>query len=114
MTKDAQIAALQDQVNQLTALLEAAMAEIVELKQRLGKNSRNSDQPPSSDGLSKKPALPRKRGLRKSGGQPGHPGKTLKMSEQPDHHIIHPVAQRRCTCGCDLSAVSANLDYERR
>jgi transposase len=114
MTKDEQIAALQEQVRQLTALLEAAMAEIVELKQRLGKNSRNSDKPPSSDGLSKKPALPRKRGLRKPGGQPGHPGKTLKMSEQPDWLVIHPVAAPRCTCGCNLTRVSAHLDWQRR
>ncbi|WP_420459379.1 IS66 family transposase [Neolewinella sp.] len=114
MTKDAHIAALQAQVNQLTVLLDAALVKIAELEQRLNMNSRNSDKPPSSDGLSKKPALPRKRGLRKSGGQPGHPGRTLNMSERPDHRIIHPMTGPRCTCGCDLTTVSAHLDWERR
>lgn len=114
MTKDEQIAALQSQVDQLTVLLEAALARIAHLEQRLNKNSGNSDKPPSSDGLTKQPALPRKRGLRKPGGQPGHPGKTLKMVARPDHQIVHRVGDNRCTCGCDLTQVAAHLDWERR
>ena len=111
MSKDEQIAALELQVSQLTAGLMAALAEIVELKQQLSKNSRNSDKPPSSDGLAKKPAIPRRRGQRKSGGQPGHPGASLKASPQPDHLKIHPVLTTHCDCGCSLVAVSGSTDH---
>ncbi len=68
MSKDEQIVALRHEVAQLRGLLTAAMSELADMRQRLSKNSHNSDQPPSRDGLTKKPALPRKRGSRKPGG----------------------------------------------
>ncbi len=106
MIKDERIAALQEQVNQLTVLLQAAMVTIAELEQRLKRNSRNSDKPPYSDGLTEKAALPRKRGLRKPGGQPGHPGKTLEMVARADHQLVHPIGAQHCTCGCDLTEIT--------
>ena len=46
------------------------------------------------------------------GGQPGHPGATLRLREQPDHVVTHAVTQ--CAgCGQDLQAQPA-LHYERR
>jgi transposase len=114
MTKDAQIAALQLKVEQLSSDLAAALLLIQKLEQRLGKNSRNSDKPPSSDGLSKKPALPRTRGARKPGGQKGHPGKTLEMSASPDKEMLHPVKDKVCDCGCDLSGVKNEPDWDKR
>lgn len=47
-------------------------ARIAELEARLTADSHNSHQPPSRDGLRKRPALP-KPGGRQRGGQPGRP-----------------------------------------
>ncbi len=66
----------------------ALKAENAELRQRLGQNSKNSHKPPSSDGLGKKPAFKQSKG-KKSGGQAGHPGKTLAMVPHPDQVIVH-------------------------
>jgi transposase len=64
------------------------------LEQQLAKNSRNSSKPPSSDGYNKpKPKSLRKKGSRKSGGQPGHSGKTLELSKNPDQIIKHTLSR---------------------
>lgn len=70
-------------------------AENTALKEQLSKNSKNSHKPPSSDGYSKKPALPQSSG-KKTGGQLGHKGRTLKMVEQPDQIIVHHASS--CPC----------------
>lgn len=114
MTKDGQIAALTTQVEQLTVQLQLALFRIQELEQRLNKNSRNSDKPPSSDGLSKKPAIPRERGQRKPGGQSGHTGKTLTMVDTAHEYVLHPVSLQRCKCGHYLSEVTGQPDWDRR
>ena len=103
MTKDDQIVALTAKVEELQQNLLIALAKIAELEQRLRKNSRNSDKPPSSDGLSKKPAIPRKKGVRKPGGQTGHKGHTLELVAEPKHVEIHPVTVPTCSCGCQLN-----------
>ena len=73
--------------------------EIVELKQRikelealLKQNSDNSNWPPSRDKSRKKKKRTRsmrKKSNKKAGGQPGHKGHTLEMSEKPDHVEHH-------------------------
>ena len=108
------ITELEGKVAELSKQLERALLRIQELEQRLNKNSRNSDKPPSSDGLAKKPAIARPRGLRKPGGQKGHPGKTLKTVAHPDHRVVHPVAHPQCGCGCDLSNLTDEGHWERR
>ncbi len=72
-----------------------ALAEhIQKLENQLAKNSRNSGKPPSSDGYDQakpRPKSLRKRTRRKSGGQRGHPGETLKAVEKPDWIEVHRV-----------------------
>ncbi len=82
-------------INQLLATIAALEAEVEALKRQLNQNSRNSHRPPSSEGYRKKPALPRQK--HKRGGQPGHPGNTLKMVDTPDEVVeLKPEVCQAC------------------
>jgi transposase len=74
-------------------------ARIAELERQIGLNSSNSGKPPSSDGL-KKPARVRslrEKSKRKSGGQKGHKGETLRQVAEPDEIENHfPPACAEC------------------
>lgn len=112
----AQIRPLKKQVAALQSENTALRAENLELKERLNRNSRNSSKPPSSDGLSKLPAQRdsslRKTGQRKSGGQTGHKGHTLKQVSIPNHVVKHGLFS--CPdCASDLSGINA-FSVERR
>lgn len=93
-------------------VMEQMLSRIAELEARLSQNSNNSSRPPSSDGLSKKPAFPRSSGG-KRGGQPGHQGNTLKMVETADQIVVHPVADV-CDCGSSLSDVVGQVSSKRQ
>jgi transposase len=93
------------------AVLEAENAE---LKRRLGMNSTNSSMPPSSDSPFTKPAPKslRRRSGRKPGGQPGHPGSTLALVDNPNERRRHEPGP--CT-GCGASLAGApEVGVERR
>ena len=102
---------LQQRLAQRETVIEALQGElaqmrvrVAELEARLGQTSRNSSKPPSSDGLGKPaPRSLRKRGVRKPGGQDGHPGSTLAQVASPDEVIAHEPGCCR-GCGHDLSA----------
>ena len=77
--------------------------EVQSLKEQVAKDSHNSSKPPSSDGLAKpKPKSLRPPSERPTGGQPGHPGHTLRMVEKPDRTVRHAV-ERCVQCGQSLS-----------
>lgn len=91
-----------------------ALAERIQtLEDQLAKNSRNSGKPPSSDGYERPaPRSLRKRRRRRSGGQRGHPGETLKAVEKPQHIQVHRV-QACAYCGHALKRRPA-LGHEKR
>jgi transposase len=101
-------------IEQLPAEVAALRAENAELKRRLGMDSTNSSKPPSSDSPFTKPApksLRRKSG-RKPGGQPGHPGSTLALVDNP--HERKRYEPGPCT-GCGTSLADApEVGMERR
>ena len=105
--------AIIEMVNGLLGVVQTLAARVQELEEKTAKNSRNSSKPPSSDGLKKPaPRSLRKRSGKKSGGQPGHPGRTLKAVDHPQHTVIHLVEQ--CAhCQTSLSEVPVQA-YERR
>src|SRR5262249_17340634 len=87
----AQGALQNEQIVALKGELAAANARVAELERRLGLNSSNSGKPPSSDGLKKPSRTPslRERSGKKTGGQKGHPGETLRRVENPDVIVDH-------------------------
>ncbi len=98
-------------IERLQQMVHALTIENAELKSRLGLNSQNSSKPPSTDGLNKKPAFPKtKKG--KKGGIKGHKGDTLKFVSTPDKTVTILI-QGVCSCGCNLSSISA-LPYQSR
>jgi len=105
--KDIIIKALQDHIKILTA-------RIAELERRLGLNSSNSGKPPSTDGLAKRPLQSlRKKGEKKSGGQLGHKGETLKQVSTPDH--IERYTLKSCpSCQSDLTSIPAHSIQRRQ
>jgi len=122
MTKEEELQALREENRMLKALvaellplkeqLARATARIKELEDRLGKDSRTSSKPPSSDGLARLPRSSRRPSGKRPGGQAGHAGHTLTMVEQPDEVVRHRPAVCR-QCHADLSGVAGSV-VERR
>src|SRR5450755_1434221 len=104
------IAALQTEIIQQRTVIAALQARNAELERQLGLNSGNSGKPPSSDGLKKKPVRVtnlRERSGKKTGGQKGHPGKTLSRTENPDVTVDH-FPETCAGCGAELDKAMAN------
>ena len=97
-----EVAALKAENVALRRECQSLCKKIRALEEKVALNSHNSSKPPSSDGYQKPaPKSLRKKSDRPSGGQPGHPGKTLAMVEAPDLIEMHRVQCCAC-CGRSL------------
>ena len=104
----AYVLSLESQIKELTERLQA-------LEARLNQNSRNSSRPPSTDFFVKEKPNPkslRKNSGRKPGGQEGHQGATLEMTNNPDSIIEHSLSCCK-ECGHTLENIEVEA-YERR
>ena len=75
----------------------------------------NSGKPPSSDGLNKPPRVSslREPSSKKTGGQKGHPGTTLRRTETPDATVDH-YPEACAACGEPLTAAMATGHVARQ
>jgi transposase len=82
-------------VRQLLGQIADLAARVKALEDRLARDSHNSSKPPSTDqpGSRPKPKSLRQKSGRKPGGQPGHPGRTLTVSQTPDRVVTHSPKQ---------------------
>lgn len=94
-------------------LLEGLERRLKSIEEKVEKTSRNSSKPPSSDGLKKGAAEPRRRGEKPGGGQPGHPGATRAMVDAPDA-VVELRPQGDCACGLALGGQEGVLKERRQ
>jgi len=96
--------AVQEFVLSLLARIQAMEAELADLREQVNRNSRNSSQPPSSDGP-QVPLQPRKRTKsgRRCGAQKGHKGTTRKLVPVGQVKEVRDVKPETCRhCGHEL------------
>lgn len=92
-------------IDQLSKENKTLNERVKSLESQVNKNSNNSNKPPSSDGFKKKTKSLRTKSGKTPGGQKGHEGKTLELSDSPDEIVIHTVD--KCDiCGESLQDVS--------
>jgi transposase len=116
------IAQLTGQVQDLAARVEEAVAEngrlaarVGTLERQAGRDSSTSSRPPSSDSpYAKKPPRDRslrEKGKRRPGKQPGEPGSTMKLVDNPKYRFWYPPAECR---GCGTGLAGEEVFAQRR
>lgn len=106
---------LKQRIQELEAALQAAQQQIAELTALLKQNSRNSHWPSSRDKSRKKKRTKslRRKSDKKPGGQKGHQGHTLKMSDTPDVVTVH--RPRTCQhCQQPFSSAQGAVAVDKR
>jgi len=101
-------------IGELTAQIERLAARVEQLERQARKDSSTSSRPPSSDSPYKKKGSDRslrERGKRRPGKQPGEPGMTMRLVDDPDETIQCPPAVCR---GCGAGLAGAPVTARRR
>jgi transposase len=108
--------ALREQVKGLTHQVAELTGEVAKLKARVGSNSSNSSNPPSKDGpgVKKRSRSLRTKTGREPGGQAGHVGKNLKMSDKPANHVREYRPPACECCGQEFDEDQEPVKVERR
>jgi len=101
------------QMQQMQAQIAALTQQVKDLQDRLAKDSHNSSLPPSSDRFVRQPKSLRNKSEKKTGGQEGHQGTTLRFAEVPDEVIEHRVTVC-ASCQHDLREVEACVTLRRQ
>src|SRR5271169_5099024 len=99
---------------QLAVQNERLAARVEDLERQVRRDSSTSSRPPSSDGPYKKKGADRslrERGKRRPGKQPGEPGTTMRLVDDPDERLFCPPAAC-CRCGGGLAG--APVTAQRR
>ena len=94
------------------AVIAVLLAEIEQLKRRVGMDSSNSSMPPGSDGPAARARRAKERSRkpsqRKRGGQSGHEGHSLERVARPDR--VELVTPGACVgCGADLEGMPSRV-----
>jgi len=118
------ISPLEQKIAQLEAENEALKKQVAQLLAKVAqlekaisdglvkKNSKNSSLPPSKEIVKPNQSL-RTKSDRKRGGQNGHKGHSLKMSDTPDQIVL--LESHYCNeCGADIGLLPSQLDSRRQ
>jgi len=98
---------------ELVDILLVLFAKVAELEARLNQNSKNSSNPPSSDKFGSAPKSLRKPSSKKVGGQKGHKGSGLRITQEPTSFEVHYPAS--CAdCPRAETCISARNVHETR
>ncbi len=103
------IAVLTAQAEELSAQVTVLQARVEDLERQARRDSSTSSRPPSSDSPYKKQGRDRssrERGKRRPGKQPGEPGTTMRLVDDPDERLFFPPAACR-GCGEGLAGEPA-------
>jgi transposase len=102
-------------IGELTAQVGRLSAEVEDLRRRAGRDSSTSSRPPSSDSPYKKgkDRSLRERGKRRPGKQPGEPGTTMLLVDDPDERLeFPPTACRGCGTGLAAEPVAVQRRHQ--
>ena len=103
-------------IGELTAQVERLSARVEDLERRARRDSSTSSRPPSSDSPYKKKGGDRslrERGKRRPGKQPGEPGTTMHLVDDPDERVsCPPSACRGCGAGLAGEPVAAQRRHQ--